>query len=390
MSTEAEDRADFSFVRYAQCWEDADILLEALDVGEGDVCLSIASAGDNSLSLLAHGPARVIAVDMNPAQLACLALRVAAYRTLEHQELLQLVGSRECDDRESLYRRCRAALDGDSRAFWDARPELVQAGIGAAGKFERYFAAFRNRVLPWIHPARRVDRLLAGGTLDERRRFYTRSWNNLRWRLLFRLFFSRFVMGKMGRDPAFFRYVQGSVAERILARAEHALTELDPAANPYLQWILTGRHPTALPHALRRENFEAIQANLDRLEWHCVSIEQLLNSEPGLRVDCFNLSDIFEYMSDDSFHQLLATLAGHARDGARFAYWNMLVPRSRPAALAHVLTPRSELAERLHRQDKAFFYSRFVVEVAETDEAAARTEAQGTVQPAEAETEAEH
>ena len=52
MSTEAAARSDFSFIRYAQCWEDADILLEALDIGEGDVCLSIASAGDNSLSLL--------------------------------------------------------------------------------------------------------------------------------------------------------------------------------------------------------------------------------------------------------------------------------------------------------------------------------------------------
>ena len=365
MSTEAAGRADFSFVRYAQCWEDADVLLEALDVGEGDVCLSIASAGDNSLSLLSGGPARVIAVDMNPAQLACLALRVAAYRTLEHNELLRLVGSEECDDRQALYRRCRGALEADARDFWDAHPHLIRAGIGSAGKFERYFAAFRTKVLPWIHPRHRVDRLLAGGTLDARRRFYVESWANRRWDLLFRRVFSRFVMGRMGRDPAFFRYVKGSVAERILSRTRHALTELDPAANPYLQWILTGRHTTALPHALRKESFDAIRENLDRLEWHPMSMEQLLAAEPELRVDCYNLSDIFEYMSDESFHQLLSTLVGRARNGARFAYWNMLVPRSRPPELADVLIPNSELAEQLHREDKAFFYSRFVVETVE-------------------------
>ena len=238
-------------------------------------------------------------------------------------------------------------------------------GIGGAGKFERYFAAFRTKVLPWIHPRHRVDRLLAGGTLQERRRFYARSWDNRRWGLLFRLFFSRFAMGRMGRDPAFFRYVEGSVAQRILSRARHAATELDPAANPYLQWILTGRHTTALPHALREENFDAIRENLHRLEWHRMSIEGLLASEPGLRFDRCNLSDIFEYMSDENFHRLLATLAGRARKGARFAYWNMLVPRSRPPQLAHALNPRSELAERLHLQDKAFFYSRFVVETVE-------------------------
>ena len=152
------------------------------------------------------------------------------------------------------------------------------------------------------------------------------------------------------------------MVQRILSRARHALTELDPAANPYLQWILTGRHTTALPHALRKENFDAIRENLDRLEWYPMSIEELLASDPELRFDCYNLSDIFEYMSDESFHQLLATLVGRARTGARFAYWNMLVPRSRPPKLAHALTPRSELAGRLHLQDKAFFYSRFVVE----------------------------
>lgn len=362
MSTEAAARADFSFIRYAQCWEDADILLEALDVSQGDICLSIASAGDNSFSLLARGPARVIAVDMNPAQLACVALRIAAYRELAHKEFLQLMGSRDCDNREALYQRCRSALDADARTFWDARLELVRAGIGSAGKFERYFAIFRNKVLPWIHSRHRIDQLLQGGTLDERRHFYATRWDSVRWRLFFRIFYSRMVMGKMGRDPAFFEYVEGPVAERILSRARHALTELDPADNPYLQWILTGRHTTALPHALRRENFDAIRENLDRFECYPMSIEELFDAKPELRFDCFNLSDIFEYMSDTHFHQLLGTLVGRAREGARLAYWNMLVPRSRPPEFAEVLTSHSTLAERLHRQDKAFFYSRFVVE----------------------------
>jgi len=76
--------ANFSIIRYAQCWEDADVLLDALDIHPGDVCLSIASAGDNTLSMLTRRPARIVAVDLSPAQLACLEIRVAAYRTLCH------------------------------------------------------------------------------------------------------------------------------------------------------------------------------------------------------------------------------------------------------------------------------------------------------------------
>src|SRR5262249_59430145 len=105
MGSEVAGKADFSGVRYAQCWEDADVLVEGLGVRPGDVCLSIASAGDNSLALLTRQPARVIALDLSPAQLACLELRVAAYRALEHPELLELIGSVPSRRRPQLYHR---------------------------------------------------------------------------------------------------------------------------------------------------------------------------------------------------------------------------------------------------------------------------------------------
>src|SRR5437868_7517298 len=110
MGSEVAAKADFSGVRYAQVWEDADVLLQGLDVQPGDVCLSIASAGDNALALLTRNPGRVIALDLNPAQLACLELRVAAYRHLTHAELLELIGSVPSRQRRALYRRLRGDL----------------------------------------------------------------------------------------------------------------------------------------------------------------------------------------------------------------------------------------------------------------------------------------
>jgi len=362
MHSEAADKVDFSVIRYGQCWEDADVLLEALAISPGDVCVSIASAGDNTLALLARSPGRVIALDLSPAQLACLELRVAAYRTLSHPELLELLGSHPSVRRAELYERCRSQLSDSVRTFWDERHGAVESGIAGSGKFEHYFALFRRRVLPLIHSHAMVERLLQPRTLDERADFYARQWDTIRWRLLFRIFFSRFVMGRLGRDPHFFDYVDGSVADRILERGRYALVELDPAQNPYLQWILTGAHPSALPFALRPENFEPIRRNLDRLEWHCTTLEQFLDEHRELRVDRYNLSDIFEYMSAAHYASLLTRLVRAGRSGTRLAYWNMLAPRSRPDALAAELQPLSELAAELHRRDKAFFYNRFVVE----------------------------
>lgn len=362
MKAEIATKADFSVIRYAQCWEDADILLQGLNVQPGTVLLSIASAGDNSLALLTAGPRRVIALDLNPAQLACVELRVAAYRELSHPEVLEVIGSVPSTRREDLYRRLRSQLSADIRAFWDAHPNEVRQGIGAAGKFERYFRRFRRRIMPLVHGQGTIMHLLAGGGLEERRAFYARCWDTLRWRLLFPIFFSRFVMGKFGRDPSFFAYVEGSVSERILARSRHAATELNPAENPYMQWIFTGRHTTALPLALRPEHFETIRANLNRLEWRLQSVEEFLESPDTEPIDGYNLSDIFEYMSEANYHLLLDKLVSHARPGGRLAYWNMLVPRSRPEKMAHRLQPLTELSDGLFLQDKAFFYSRFVVE----------------------------
>jgi S-adenosylmethionine-diacylglycerol 3-amino-3-carboxypropyl transferase len=361
MNSEAAGHADFSAIRYAQCWEDADILLEGLAIRPGDTCLSIASAGDNSLAMLAAGAGRVIALDLNPSQLACLELRVAAYRELTHPELLELIGSTASRRRMELYRRCRMLLAAETRAFWDANAAGVEGGIGGAGKFERYFDLFRRRVIPLVHSRASVDRLLEGGDAATREKFYREEWDTWRWRLLFRVFFSRFVMGRMGRDPSFFRYVEGSVAERILARTRHALTFLNPADNPYIQWILAGRHTSALPFALRPGNFDIIRAALERLEWRCQALEEFLD-EGESSIDRFNLSDIFEYMSPENHHRLLERLIHAGRSGGRLAYWNMLAPRSRPESLADRLKSLKDEGERLLLKDKAFFYSAFVVE----------------------------
>lgn len=360
MASEAAQRADFSGIRYAQCWEDAYILVEALDPGPGKRCLSIASAGDNTLALLARNPEYVLAIDLSPAQLACLELRVAAYRALQHDELLALIGSIPSRDRMKLYRACRKYLSAQAAAFWDDRRKFVEEGIGGCGKFERYFEDFRTKVLPLIHSGAQIHALLEAKPRDESISFYEREWNNRRWRLLFRIFFSRRVMGWLGRDPEFFRYVEGSVSDRILERTRYALTELDPARNPYIQWILTGQHNGVLPLALRAENFELIRRNLDRLEWRQAALEEVPLSDGPF--NCFNLSDIFEYMSERSYVEQLQRIVSLARSGARLAYWNMLAPRSRPPELAAQIDQLTDIAARLFARDQAFFYSALVVE----------------------------
>ena len=362
MQSEIQQHADFTHVRYANCWEDADILIKALDP-RGRHCLSIGSAGDNSFSLLAAGAKQVTITEMNPSQVACIKLRIAAYQCLDHTEFLTLLGEikTDGDKRISLYQKCVPSLDSRTRTYWDHFPEDIKHGFGRAGKFENYFTLFRDKLLPFVHSKKRISELLREKSHPHRETFYETCWDTWRWRLLFRFFFSRFVMGRLGRDPAFFKYVEGSVADRILKRTRHALIELNPAENPYLHWILTGRYGKSLPHALRPENFNTIRENLDKLSIDPRPMEAVLNDSPQ-PFDAFNLSDIFEYMSEENTETLLRQIHSSSTSGSRLAYWNMLAPRSRPDSMSSQIKPLHDLSRSLFNQDKAFFYSAFVVE----------------------------
>ncbi len=358
-----ESRASFDIIRYANCWEDADILREALDPGPGDRVLSIASAGDNALELLSTG-AEVVAVDLSRPQLACLDLRAAAFGNLDYEDLLAFLGVRPSDDRRNTYRAIRHDLAEPSSEFWDAHTDVIDGGIIFGGKFEDYFALFRRRVLPLVHSRKTIRELLRERSEEERRRFYDEVWDSRRWRFMFRLFFSRRVMGWLGRDPEFFRYVEGPVSREIYRRTERALKNLPTHDNPYLTFILKGSFEDALPPYLQPEKYEKIRDGLDRLILCRGPIDAATKEWKSEGFDAYNLSDLFEYLDENTTRDIYGALLDAARPGARFASWNMMVPRRgsdyHPERLSHL----RELSTRLHARDRAFFYGDFIVEEA--------------------------
>jgi S-adenosylmethionine:diacylglycerol 3-amino-3-carboxypropyl transferase len=363
MPDRIEERARFDLVRYANVWEDASVLRAALAPAPDRRLLSIASAGDNAFVLLAAG-AEVVAADLSPAQLALVELKRAAIRRLGYPEALAFLGVRQGEDRRPVYELLEHDLTPRARDFWRERLDEVADGVIHHGKFEDYFRLFRQRVLPLIHRRRTVLGLLAERDEAARRKFYREEWDNLRWRLLFRVFFSRFMMGRLGRDPEFFRYVEGSVAERILGRVEYALTVLPAHTNPYLEYILRGEFKTSIPPYLRPEVFADLKRNLDRLTLFEGPVEEAARVHRGPGFDGFNLSDIFEYLDPAASAAVYDRLLEAARPRARFAYWNMLVPRRLGETQPGRVRALDAEAKALFARDLAFFYSAFVLEEA--------------------------
>ena len=366
MSGDLRERVSFDHVRYANCWEDAEVLcaglgIDGADGGRGKRVLSIASGGDNAFALIASG-AEVVAADLSAAQLAVVELKAAAIHLLGYEQVLGFLGVRELRDRDGVYTGLRDGLSEAARVYWDGRAGVIERGVIHAGKFEDYFRLFRTRVLPLVHGRRTVEGLLADKGRGERVAFYKRRWDTWRWRLLFKVFFSRWVMGRLGRDPEFFRYVEGSVSARILDRARYALTELPTHDNPYLMYILCGNFARALPMYLRPGVFERVRDGLDRLTLYRGAIQDAGEAHRGGGFDGFNLSDVFEYLDERVCDELYGALLSVANPGARLAYWNMLVPRSCPRCHKGRVEALSELSRELFLKDGAFFYSAFVVE----------------------------
>lgn len=355
-----ETKASFDKIRYASVWEDADILCDALAPScKGGRILSIASSGDNVLALLTIDPKEIVAADISPAQLACVELRISAFRHLDYFGLLAFLGVTETINRKEVYDTLKDDLSPEARDYWDRHPREIEEGIIHAGRFERYLKIFGCHILPWIHSKEKREELLKPKSHTDRVEFYDNVWDTYLWRLLFRVFFSKMMMGKAGRDPAFFDHVQGSVSDRILHRTRHALTELQPNINPYLHYIAKGNYSLeALPKYLRAEYKETITSRLNRITLVRAPVQ---DTGAGM-FDGFNLSDIFEYMDEKEFINCYGALLSQANPGARLVYWNLLVPREVPATFEPRIKTNPEISEVLHWRDKTWFYQAFHVD----------------------------
>jgi hypothetical protein len=148
-----------------------------------------------------------------------------------------------------------------------------------------------------------------------------KTWVSLvRVQLAFKLFFGKTTMALIGREASFFKEASGSLSSFLARASQGALTEGTPSSNHYLHYILTGNYGSVLPHYLRRENFEAIRSNLDKVVLVEGSLQSVLEQLPSDSIDAFNLSDVFEYMTEDDCEILSHSINRVARRGGRPEY----------------------------------------------------------------------
>ena len=347
-------------IGYANCWEDPDILQAALQVGPGDTALSITSGGCNTLSLLLHDPARVVALDFNPNQNHLLRLKMAALALLDHDQKLELLGVRPSRKRIEHYTRVRSALTAEARMFWDDHLGMIEHGVLYQGRLERYMQLFGKLIGGMLGPRRIVEFFECADEATQKA-YYFRHIDGLRWRSLFDVFFSKAVITR-AKDKNHFRYVDlDHFGKRFRARAQHLLTDLPIGPNYFMALILLGKFHSErhVPPYLLEENHQILRERLDRLELVTGDLEGYLSRVPDGTFTRFNLSNLFDWFSEPALVNAHREVVRVAANGARLCWWNTLAVRHLPPEIPEIV-PENDLAIRLLEQDR-FIYAQFQI-----------------------------
>lgn len=360
MSKALTQKVDFNIIRYANCWEDADILIEGLSPAEGSKILSIGSAGDNSFSLLTTNPEIVVAVDINKIQLHLIELKKACIKILSHDEALAFLGFEPSSKRIDFFNHIRKELSNDARKYWDENLNLINSGVIYEGKFEKYFIQFSKKILPWIHSKKTIAELFKTKSKKEQEIFYSKKWNNHRWKFLFKIFFSKYVMGRYGRDPEFLKEVNISVSDYIYNKAGRHLRSEEAQKNFILHFNLFGNFGNLLPHYMQKENYGIIKSNIDNLKLQQGYAHEAINYFG--KFNYMNLSNIFEYMDKQLFEITAEKLIKGTEKDGKLAYWNLMVARRISEIFPEKIKYEKELSLKLSEKDKGFFYNQFIID----------------------------
>jgi S-adenosylmethionine-diacylglycerol 3-amino-3-carboxypropyl transferase len=286
---------------------------------------------------------------------------MAALKRLQYDDFLQFLGVRKSSRRPDLFKTLKGHLTPATRAFWETRPQLIQEGFLGRGRYEKFIALFRS-LLRALQGRKRIEGVFASDSLQQQRNYFERAWNTRRWRSIFKVFFSKQVLGRRGLSADYFQFDDGSTsfAESFLGRTRHALTELPVRDNYFLSQYFLGRYldEAYMPAYLLERNFEVIAGRIDRVRIFTGDMKHWLADQPAASFDCFALSNICELMDHQDTLKTFQEVVRTARPGARMSFRNLMINRTVPDQLSDTILRDNALSTALKTNDRSFVYSR--------------------------------
>ncbi|MGB3501432.1 MAG: DUF3419 family protein [Mesorhizobium sp.] len=366
----------FSGLVYPQIWEDPEVDIEAMQLGEGHRVVTIASGGCNILAYLSVSPASIDAVDLNAAHIALNRLKLTAMTRLPaYEDVLRFFGTANVPHNSQAYDRFIAPhLDATSRAHWEKRDILGRRRITV---FDRDF--YRTGLLGlFIGAGHRISKLFGVDPADiikaqnigEQRRFFHEKLAPIFDRpLLKAITRSKASLFGLGIPPAQYdALAQGRPMVEVLRQRLEKLACHYPLKDNYFARQAFGRSyaapgEAALPRYLDKRHFPAIRDNAGRVRVHHTDFGSLLAQKPAASVDRYILLDAQDWMTDDQLNALWSEITRTAAQGARVIFrtagLETILPGRVSASLLDQWDYRGEESRDFTAQDRSAIYGGF-------------------------------
>ena len=368
----------FQGLVYPQIWEDPEVDMAAMELSPAHHVVTIASGGCNALSYLVAHPRKVTAVDLSPAHVALLKLKIEGLRRLPSwQEFYRFFGAANDAGNIASYQQFIAPhLAAEVRAYWETRkPGGARRISGFSNNIYRQGVLGRFiRVGQLAARLYGVDlrALLKCQSLAEQRDFFEAHISPLLSKgLVRRLTKSHLSLFGLGIPPQQYEALaDGRDMLSVLHERLERLTCGFPLSENYFAWQAFGNGYAPggigpLPPYLQERNFETLRRGIEKLSVQQINLTHFLAQAPRGSVDRFVLLDAQDWMNDIQLNELWHAIASAAAPGARVIFRTAGTETILPGRIDEtVLSGWKYLAEaslRGHARDRSSIYGGFHV-----------------------------
>jgi S-adenosylmethionine-diacylglycerol 3-amino-3-carboxypropyl transferase len=349
MSTVPDDwalRASSLPLAFAQVREDPRLDLElARRVPAGGTVVMIASGGETA-ACLGRLPLRLMAVDMNPAQLALARVKWELAGKVPTEDLAALLGHLPMPVGERR-RRMKELLEllGIEEGVFGPPEYIAERGVDHGGRYEVCFAELRAQLEAWrgdleamLNSHKAVPNF-GGAWLDE---------------AFARVMSLENLVCLFGREAT--QNPRRSFSDHFAARTREVIGRIAPVDNPFLWQILAG----CFPPGCRYHWLEDDRPLIAEISWLQGKMDAQLDSMAAESADLVHLSNILDWLSPGEAEATLRSARRVLKPGGQVIL-RQLNSTLEIGKLDAEIEWDVELGRAMESRDRSYFYPRIHV-----------------------------